>query len=137
VERHRNGRSGANPRLTNLPSFLGFEQVSTYKYVAESLDSPKAYRAVGNALRQNPFAPFVPCHRVLASDGTIGGFAGSVGETPLILRKQSMLQAEGVEFDPTTRALKRDPSYRSKVILQKIDSKGIDSLLEDDHLMKM
>src|SRR5258708_19302876 len=46
----------------------------TYKQVASGIGKPKAYRAVGNALNKNPFAPEVPCHRVIKSDGSIGGF---------------------------------------------------------------
>ena len=47
----------------------------TYKEVAIGIGRPKAYRAVGNALNKNPFAPVVPCHRVIRSNGQIGGFA--------------------------------------------------------------
>lgn len=48
--------------------------VVTYKDVAHALNS-KAYRAVGNAMNKNPHAPQVPCHRVVCSDGSVGGFA--------------------------------------------------------------
>jgi len=48
-------------------------KVSTYKRIAEKIGRPRAYRAVGNALHKNPFAPIVPCHRVVRSDGTFGG----------------------------------------------------------------
>jgi methylated-DNA-[protein]-cysteine S-methyltransferase len=64
-------------------------RVSTYGEIAHALNT-KAYRAVGTALNKNPRAPIVPCHRVVNSDGCIGGFAhGSA-------RKQEMLQEEGV-----------------------------------------
>lgn len=46
--------------------------VSTYKSVAEKIGSPRAFRAVGSSLRKNPFAPTVPCHRVVASDLSLG-----------------------------------------------------------------
>ena len=69
-------------------------RVTTYKALAESLGS-KAYRAVGAAMRTNPYAPEVPCHRVVAADGTIGGFKGKkMGET--IAEKTQMLEKEGV-----------------------------------------
>jgi len=48
-------------------------KVSTYKRIAEKIGRPRAYRAVGNALHENPLAPIVPCHRVVKSDGTFGG----------------------------------------------------------------
>jgi O-6-methylguanine DNA methyltransferase len=98
---------------------------------------PRAYRAVGNALRHNPFAPFVPCHRILSSDGSIGGFAGSVGECALTHRKQTMLQNEGIEFEPNTRSLNKDAAHRRRVIMEKIDATGIDAQLEDQHLMQI
>ncbi len=50
-------------------------QTATYKEVAIAIGHPKAYRAVGNALNKNPYAPEVPCHRVIKSDGSVGGFA--------------------------------------------------------------
>jgi methylated-DNA-[protein]-cysteine S-methyltransferase len=68
-------------------------------------------RAVGNALRNNPFAPQVPCHRVLASDGTIGGFKGSWGrngkEGLNDGLKKSLLKGEGVRFDSRGRVVGR------------------------------
>jgi methylated-DNA-[protein]-cysteine S-methyltransferase len=71
-------------------------KVSTYKEIAKALGS-RAYRAVGQALRHNPYAPIVPCHRVVSSDGTIGGFAGeSKGNS--IKRKIALLEKEGVRF---------------------------------------
>jgi len=48
-------------------------KVSTYKRIAEKIGHPKAYRAVGTALHNNPLAPLVPCHRVVASDGSFSG----------------------------------------------------------------
>jgi methylated-DNA-[protein]-cysteine S-methyltransferase len=69
-------------------------KVTTYKKLAESINS-KAYRAVGHALSQNPYAPAVPCHRVVASDGTIGGFMGQkTGEA--IRKKIKLLESEGI-----------------------------------------
>jgi len=57
-------------------------------------------RAVGNAMRNNPFAPVVPCHRVLAHDGKIGGFGGHWGEEGKFAgKKKEMLREEGVKFD--------------------------------------
>lgn len=74
---------------------------TTYAAMAKHLDS--VARAVGNGMRHNPFAPEVPCHRVLASDGTIGGFCGDWGRdgknTALQNKKIAMLGEEGVKFD--------------------------------------
>lgn len=71
-------------------------KVATYRIVAQAIRC-RSCRAVGQALRNNPFAPRVPCHRVIASDLTFGGFNGHTagGE---IRRKQRLLAAEGVLF---------------------------------------
>lgn len=69
-------------------------KVSTYKAIAEALNT-KAYRAVGAALRNNPFAPKVPCHRVVASDGSLYGFQGK-REGMALQRKQQLLESEGL-----------------------------------------
>jgi methylated-DNA-[protein]-cysteine S-methyltransferase len=71
-------------------------QVTTYKQLAEYLDC-RCCRAVGQALKRNPYAPQVPCHRVIASDLTPGGFMGQRGGAAL-LRKLDMLAKEGVRF---------------------------------------
>lgn len=71
-------------------------KVTTYKLLAESIRC-RSCRAVGQALRRNPFAPEVPCHRVIASDLSIGGFGGH-RRGARIRRKESMLAEEGVAF---------------------------------------
>lgn len=126
-------------RVYALTKRIPAGRVSTYKHVAASLSCPRAYRAVGNALRHNPFAPHVPCHRVLASDGTIGGFAGSVGSTTkLVQQKQRMLQAEGIQFDEGDAfRLRKDESYRRQVILEEIDATGIDQNVSDEQLKQI
>ncbi len=69
-------------------------KVTTYKAIADKLGS-KAYRAVGQALRNNPYAPEVPCHRVVRSNGRIGGFMGKT-EGKEIEKKILLLRAEGI-----------------------------------------
>ena len=54
-------------------------EVKTYKEVAMAINRPKAARAVANACAKNPYAPEVPCHRVIRSDGTLGGFSSPGG----------------------------------------------------------
>lgn len=69
-------------------------RVTTYKVLAQSIGT-KAYQAVGTVMKNNPYAPEVPCHRVVASDGSIGGFKGyKTGKT--IEEKIKLLQKEGV-----------------------------------------
>jgi len=66
-------------------------RVTTYAELAHALGN-RAYQAVGNALNKNPYAPLVPCHRVVSSDGRLGGFAWGKQE------KIRLLTAEGVEI---------------------------------------
>ncbi len=66
-------------------------RVTTYKALAKAAGT-HAYRAIGQFMKHNPYAPSVPCHRVVASDGTIGGFNGGVA------KKISMLRKEGVKI---------------------------------------
>lgn len=70
--------------------------VTTYKLLGASIGC-NCSQAVGQALRRNPFAPKVPCHRVVSSDLTIGGFAGDIAGKN-ISKKLKLLAAEGVKF---------------------------------------
>ena len=54
-------------------------KVKTYKEVAIGIKSPKSARAVANACAKNPYAPKIPCHRVIRSDGALGGYSGRGG----------------------------------------------------------
>jgi O-6-methylguanine DNA methyltransferase len=69
-------------------------RVTTYGALAKAAGVPKAPRLVGAIMRGNPYAPKVPCHRVVKSDGAIGGYSGSADEN--IRKKVSMLESEGV-----------------------------------------
>lgn len=64
-------------------------EVRTYGQIASELGKPKAARAVGQALGSNPLPIILPCHRVIASDGSLGGYGGGLE------RKQQLLQLEG------------------------------------------
>ena len=67
-------------------------EVKTYKQVAISIKSPKSARAVANACAKNPYAPKIPCHRVIRSDGSLGGYSGKGG----IKTKKLLLKREGI-----------------------------------------
>lgn len=65
----------------------------TYKQLGERIGCRSA-QAIGQALKRNPFAPEVPCHRVIATDGSIGGFHGQ-REGEMIDKKRALLESEG------------------------------------------
>ena len=71
-------------------------RVTTYKLLAGHLRC-RSCRAVGQALKRNPYAPTVPCHRVIASDLTPGGFMGR-RDASALRRKLALLAKEGVRF---------------------------------------
>ncbi|KAF7932264.1 hypothetical protein BELL_0674g00020 [Botrytis elliptica] len=82
--------------LLQIPS----GKVSSYASLAKALST--APRAVGGALRRNPYAPQVPCHRIICADGAIGGFKGEAQNAPSGINqseKLELLKSEGVEFD--------------------------------------
>ena len=68
--------------------------VRTYKQVAIGIKRPKSARAVANACAKNPYAPKIPCHRVIRSDGGLGGYSGIGG----IRKKLRLLRAEKVSI---------------------------------------
>ena len=72
-------------------------EVCHYQDVARMIHRPRAARATGSALARNPFAIILPCHRVIHSDGTLGGYEGGKDE-PLLEKKALLLALEGVTF---------------------------------------
>ncbi|OBT77092.1 methylated-DNA-[protein]-cysteine S-methyltransferase [Pseudogymnoascus sp. 05NY08] len=82
--------------LVQIPS----GRITSYKSLSDALNSSP--RAIGGALRNNPFAPEVPCHRCIASTGFVGGFMGDWNKAPSGInqeKKIELLKGEGVEFD--------------------------------------
>ena len=69
-------------------------KVKTYVQVAKAIGKPKAVRAVANAIGKNPFPPKIPCHRVIRSDGKLGGYSAKGG----IKTKKKLLKNEGFSF---------------------------------------
>jgi len=87
-------------RVYAITSLIPEGKVSTYKQIAQQLKT-KAYRAVGTALKKNPNAPKVPCHRVICSNGAVGKYALGVEN------KIKLLKAEGVHIKNNTIDLKK------------------------------
>ena len=68
--------------------------VKTYSQVAKAIGKPLAVRAVANAIGKNPYAPRIPCHRVIRSDGSLGGYSGKGG----VKTKRLLLKKEGISL---------------------------------------
>ena len=69
-------------------------RVKTYSQVAKAIGKPLAVRAVANAVGKNPYAPKIPCHRVIRSDGSLGGYSGKGG----LKTKRFLLKKEGIKL---------------------------------------
>ena len=80
-----------NQKIWAVCSRIPAGKVATYADLASAVGS-NGYRAVGNAMNKNPYAPRVPCHRVVGSNGSLTGFAGGLA------KKKKLLLEEGVKF---------------------------------------
>ena len=88
-------------RVYDWISMIPRGRVATYAAVGKGVGCGSA-QAIGQALKRNPGAPEVPCHRVINSDLTLGGYSGEKSG-PEVMRKVRLLAAEGVEFDQEGR----------------------------------
>ncbi len=71
---------------------IPFGKVATYGQIAKAIGKPNAQRAVGQALGKNPVSIVIPCHRVVASDGSLGGFTGGLHWKRKLLRLEGVLK---------------------------------------------
>ena len=78
-------------KVLRATAAIPFGQVSTYREVARKAGNPAASRAAGNALGSNPIPVVVPCHRVLRTNGTLGGYGGGLDKKELLLRLEGAL----------------------------------------------
>lgn len=77
-------------KVYNVVKKIPKGKVLTYKQVAEKVGNPKSFRAVGNVLNKN-FDPKIPCHRVIRSDGEIGGYNRGEKKKKEILKKEGLM----------------------------------------------
>ena len=82
-------------------------KITTYKQIATKLGNPKLARAVGNALNKNPSLIEIPCHRVVKSNGFVGGYC--LGTQ----KKIELLKKEGIEFDKNSTVL----NFQSRIFM--------------------
>ena len=87
-----------NQQCYKLLSKIPKGRISTYKEIAKVLNT-KAYRAVGNAMAKNPNPITVPCHRVINSDGSIGGYSLGIDKKVNLLKKEGISIKKGKIVD--------------------------------------
>ena len=77
---------------------VGWGETASYGEIARRIGAPRAARAVGGALGRNPISLLVPCHRIIAADGSIGGYGADAWGSPqdALERKRRLLAHEGV-----------------------------------------
>jgi len=75
-------------------SKIPFGETRTYKDIAIAIGKPNSSRAVANACGKNPYPVIIPCHRVIKSDGKLGGYSGVGG----VKKKKELLKLENVKF---------------------------------------
>ena len=73
-------------------SKIPYGETRTYKDLAIAIGKPHSSRAVANACAKNPYVPLIPCHRVIRSDGKLGGYSGNGG----VKKKAELLKAEQI-----------------------------------------
>ena len=86
-------------RILGLLSMIPAGQVTTYAELAQAAGRPKAARAVGNALNKNSDAPNVPCHRVVKSNGQIGGYVRGIAQKVKYLANEGVIITNGKVVD--------------------------------------
>jgi O-6-methylguanine DNA methyltransferase len=77
---------------------IPYGETRSYKWISEKVGRPKAMRAVGQALKKNPLPIILPCHRVIASDGSIGGFSCGVEIKGWLLRHEGAYGKRGMSI---------------------------------------
>jgi methylated-DNA-[protein]-cysteine S-methyltransferase len=87
--------SGFRAQVQRLLPGIGYGRTRTYKEVAELAGNPRAVRAVGTACATNPLPLVVPCHRVLRSDGGLGGYLGGTEAKEALLALERTGTGEG------------------------------------------
>lgn len=91
-------RPAFDRRVLDAVRGVGWGETASYGDIAKRVGAPRAARAVGGALGRNPISLLIPCHRIIAGDGTLGGYGGTgwVDRDKQLSRKEALLLREGV-----------------------------------------
>lgn len=86
------GLTGFSQKVLNAVSAIPYGQVRTYRWLAKEIGEPEAARAVGGALNKNPLPVIIPCHRIIQSNGEIGGFSAGLQWKMRLLKIEKILK---------------------------------------------
>lgn len=91
-------RPAFDQRVLGEVRLVGWGETASYGDIAKRVGAPRAARAVGGALGRNPISLLIPCHRIIAGDGTLGGYGGTgwLDRDRQLSRKEALLLREGV-----------------------------------------
>ena len=91
-------RPGWDRRVLDEVRQVHWGRTASYGDIAKRVGAPRAARAVGGALGRNPISLLIPCHRIIAGDGTLGGYGGTgwIDRDRQLSRKEALLLREGV-----------------------------------------
>lgn len=79
-------------KVLEVTKTIPYGETRNYKWVAGRIGNPKAARAVGQALKKNPYPEIIPCHRVIRSDGKLGGYSKGTQEKKQLLKKEGAVR---------------------------------------------
>jgi len=83
---------GFDRKVLEITNTIPYGEVRTYKWISGQLNDPKKARAVGNALGRNPVPVIVPCHRIIKSDGELGGFSSGLEWKIKLLKLEKIIK---------------------------------------------
>jgi methylated-DNA-[protein]-cysteine S-methyltransferase len=97
IKLRNTGSSDFEKKVFNELRHIPYGNTLSYKDIADKINHPKAYRAIGQICKKNYYPIIIPCHRVISING-IGGYAGKTGDTINIVIKKKLLEIEGTKL---------------------------------------
>ena len=86
------GLTSFQRKVLEVVKTIPYGETKSYKWVAERMGKPRAARAVGQALKRNPYPKVIPCHRVIRSDGKLGGYSKGIQKKKRLLKEEETIK---------------------------------------------
>jgi len=86
------GLTSFQRKVLEVVKTIPYGETKSYKWVAERMGKPRAARAVGQALKRNPYPEVIPCHRVIRSDGKLGGYSKGTQKKKKLLKQEGAIR---------------------------------------------